>query len=209
MKQYQRLYQNYRSAYMQLVVTYYMDYQRQVRQQKNRDKNKLADLRKKILKTLDKMDENIPDEIIPIQSEELHYQVARIYGDLSKKDYMKPIMEKLVNRRNGSPLNRVEYANTFYKELNDTEQALGILEDMKVNFLQMEEMVKTRGFSNETVTKGEWSRWQKAYPEIVSSLVFIYKENNRYTDAELILFDWVGRNPNDHNAKILLNEIRK
>ena len=207
-KQTKRLLQNYRSAYMQLAVTYYMNYQRQDRKKKNRSKEKLADLKKKIIHTLDKMEQNIPENTISIQSEDLHYQVARIYGDLGEKESMKNIMEKLVNRENGRPLNRVEYANTFYKELDDTERALMILEDMRANYLQMEGMVKTRGYSKKSVKKGEWARWQKAYPEIVSSLVFIYRENNRFTDAELILSDWVDRNPTDKNAKNILDEVR-
>ena len=77
------------------------------------------------------MEQNIPGNTISIQSEDLHYQVARIYGDLDEKESMKNIMEKLVNRENGRPLNRVEYANTFYKELEDTDRALMILEDMR------------------------------------------------------------------------------
>ena len=72
----------------------------------------------------------------------------------------------------------------------------------------MEGMVKTRGYSKKSVKKGEWARWQKTYPEIVSSLVFIYRENNRFTDAELILSDWVDRNPTDKNAKNILDEVR-
>jgi len=207
-KQTMRLLQNYRSAYMQLAVTYYMDYQRQDRKKKNRSKEKLADLKKKIIHTLDKMEQNIPGNTISIQSEDLHYQVARIYGDLDEKESMKNIMGKLVNRENGRPLNRVEYANTFYKELEDTDRALMILEDMRANYLQLEGMVKTRGYSKKSVKKGEWARWQKAYPEIVSSLVFIYRENNRFTDAELILSDWVDRNPTDKNAKNMLDEVR-
>ena len=80
-KQTQRLLQNYRSEYMQLAVDYYMDYQREDRRDKNKDELKLAELRNKIIQTLDKMEQNIPVETIPIQSEDLHYQVARLYGD--------------------------------------------------------------------------------------------------------------------------------
>ena len=49
--------------------------------------------------------------------------------------------------------------------------------------------------------------WQEAYPEIISSLVFIYRENNQLTEAESILSEWVSRNPSDGNAKIL-EEVR-
>ncbi|HIA94105.1 MAG TPA: hypothetical protein EYO16_02395 [Candidatus Marinimicrobia bacterium] len=207
-KQTKRLLQNYRSAYMQLTVSYYMDYQREDRKKKNKDEEKLADLRTKVIDTLNKMNQNIPDETIPIQSEDLHYQVARIYGDLGEKESMKSIMNKLVNRKNGRPSNRVEYANSFYKELDDPATAIEILEKMRIQFLHVEGMVKTRGFGNKSVTKNDWSRWQKAFPELVSSLVYIYRKNDQLTDAELVLSDWVDRNPSDKNAQKILEEIR-
>jgi hypothetical protein len=207
-KQTKRLLQNYRSGYMQLAVFYYMDYQREGKKKKNKDENKLADLRNKVIETLNKMDKNIPDETIPIQSEDLHYQVARIYGDLGEKESMKNIMDKLISRKNSRPSNRVEYANSIYKELDDPTTAIDILEKMMIQFLQLEGMVKAQAFGRNTITKSEWNRWQKSYPEIVSSLVYMYRKTNRLMDAEIVLSDWVDRNPSDKNAKKILNEIR-
>ena len=208
-KQTKRLLQNYRSAYMQLAVTYYMDYQRENRKKKNKDEALIADLKSKIVGTLDKMNQNIPDHTIPIQSEDLHYQVARMYGDLKEHTSMRKIMDKLITRKTGKPVNRVEYANTYYKELDDTEKALEILENMRTQYLQMEGMVKTRPFSKNSVSKKDWGRWQKAFPEVVSSLVFIYRASDRMTEAELVLSDWVDRNPTDKNAKKILKEIQE
>ena len=207
-KQTKRLLQNYRSAYMQLAVTYYMEYQRKDRKKKDNLEPELKDLKSKIIQVLDRMEENIPAHIIPIQSEDLHYQVARIYGDLEEKEAMRNILENLANRPNGRPLNRVEYANTFFKELDDTEKAIAILESMRADYLRKESMLKTLGFSKKTVKKGEWGRWQKAYPEIISSLVYIYRESNQLFEAESILSDWVSRNPSDGNAKKILEEVR-
>ena len=42
------------------------------------------------------MSQNIPEETIPIQSEDLHYQVARIYGDLGEKESMRKILDQLI-----------------------------------------------------------------------------------------------------------------
>ena len=207
-KQTKRLLQNYRSAYMQLAVTYYMEYQRKDRKKKENLEPELKDLKSKITQVLDRMEENIPAHIIPIQSEDLHYQVARIYGDLEEKEAMRNILENLANRPNGRPLNRVEYANTFFKELDDTEKAIAILESMRADYLRKESMLKTLGFSKKTVKKGEWGRWQKAYPEIISSLVYIYRESNQLFEAESILSEWVSRNPSDGNAKKILEEVR-
>jgi len=207
-KQTKRLLQNYRSAYMQLAVIYYMEYQRKDNKRKNRPEDELKSLKETIVKILDKMEEKIPGDVIPIQSEDLHYQIARIYGDLDERESMETILEKLIDNENGKPLNRVEYANTFYRELNSTDRAIGILEDLRQNYMKKERMVLSKGFSNKTMRKGEWNRWEKAYPEIISSLVFIYRENNQFSDAELILSEWVQRNPSDENAKKILEEVR-
>ncbi len=91
-KQTKRLLQNYRSAYMQLAVTYYMEYQRLDRKKKNRDEGLMSSLKTKTVDVLDKMEQNIPGNTIPIQSEDLHYQVARIYGDLNEKESMREII---------------------------------------------------------------------------------------------------------------------
>jgi hypothetical protein len=36
----------------------------------------------------------------------------------------------------------------------------------------------------------------------------MYRENNKNQDAELILTEWVSRNPSDNNAKKILDEVR-
>ena len=86
--------------------------------------------------------------------------------------------------------------------------AINTLEDMRLTYLQLESMVRSRGFGNSTVRKGEWARWEKAYPEIMSSLIFIYRETNKLEEAEMLLSDWVIRNPQDDNAANILEEIR-
>ena len=207
-KQTKRLLQNYRSAYMQLAVTYYMEYQRLDRKKKNRDEDLMGSLKTKTVDVLDKMEQNIPGNTIPIQSEDLHYQVARIYGDLDEKESMRKVMEKLINRKSGKPINKVEYANTFYQELDDVDRAIDLLEKMRRDFLEIESVLSVKGFGKNSITRGKWSQWQKAYPELVNSLVYIYRKNDKLSDAEMVLSDWVSRNPNDTNAKDILTQIR-
>ncbi|MBH08912.1 MAG: hypothetical protein CMG74_00925 [Candidatus Marinimicrobia bacterium] len=203
-----RLLQNYRSAYMQLAVTYYLDFQRENRN-KEKDEKILSDLKEKTLQVLDKMSQNIPETTIPITTEELHYQVARMYGDLGRKEKMREIMDVLTEPKIKNPANRVEYANIYFKELFDTTKALLLLESMHAEFLQLEKIVSLKGFGLKSVTQNNWRQWQQAYPDIVSSLIFIYRNSNKILDAELILNDWVQRNPNDKNALKLLQEISK
>ena len=207
-KQTKRLLQNYRSAYVQLAFTYYMEYQNQLKAKSEASSEELDELKEKIILTLNKMGEKIPEKTIPIQSEDLHYQVARIYGDLGDTKSMKHIMETLLALEGGKPLNRVDYANTFYRELNDTDKALETHETMRTKFLKMEGMIRVQGFNRNTIKKRQWARWEKAYPEIVSSLVFIYRETNKLSEAEVVLSDWVSRNPADDYAKKILEEVR-
>ena len=200
-----RLLQNYRSAYMQLAVTYYMDYQKEKRK-KNPDDYILADLSSKSVAVLDQMRFNIPEETIPITSEDLHYQVARLYGDLDRKESMENIIEDLIAMEGVSPSNKVEYANVYYRELDDPETAVSILSDLQNEYSKIENMVKIKGLSS--ISSNSWKKWQKAFPDIVSSLVYIYKSTNQNNEAEGVLVDWISRFPNDSNAKKLLEEVR-
>jgi len=206
MTQVQRLFQNYRSAFMQLALTYYIDYNNQLK--RDISENELDDLKERIILVLNKMGQEIPTNTIPIQSEDLHYQVARIYGDLGEKESMRGIMEELLVREDGKPLNRVDYANTFYRELYDANRAIEILEEMNKNFLEIEDIISSKGFGENSIQKSEWNGWEKSFPEIISSLVYIYRENNRLAEAEVLLSEWIDRNPNDDNAKELLEEIK-
>ena len=200
-----RLLQNYRSAYMQLAVTYYMDYQNEKRK-KEPDEILLSDFSSKSVAVLDQMRFNIPEESIPITSEDLHYQVARLYGDLDRKDSMKGILEDLIIMEGVSPTNKVEYANVYFRELDDAETAIGILSDLQNDYFKIENLIKIQGMSS--ISTNSWKRWQKAFPDIVSSLVYIYKSTNQNNEAEGVLVEWLSRFPNDSNAKKLLEEVR-
>ena len=202
-----RLLQNYRSAYMQLAVTYYMDYQKE-KNKKSPDEYILSDLSSKAVSVLDQMRFNIPELTIPITSEDLHYQVARLYGDLGRKESMENILDELILLEGLSPKDRVEYANVYFRELNDEEKSIEILTNMKNIFLKMENMIKIKGFSNNSISRNNWNTWQKIYPDIVSSLVYIYNATNQKLEAEGVLVDWISRFPNDNNAKQMLEDLR-
>ena len=199
-----RLLQNYRSAYMQLAVTYYMDYQKEQRK-KAPNTDLLEDLSSKAVAVLDQMRFNVPESIIPITSADLHYQVARLYGDLNRKDSMADILEDLIAMKGISPSNKVEYANVYYRELDDAETAVTILSGLQNEYSKIENIIKVKGLSS--LSNNSWKNWQKAFPDIVSSLVYIYKSTSQNSAAEEVLVDWISRFPNDTNAKKLLEEV--
>jgi hypothetical protein len=149
---------------------------------------------------------NIPEGTIPITSADLHYQVARLYGDLNRKDSMEDILEDLIEMEGVSPSNKVEYANVYYRELDNSEMAVNILSDLQNEYSKIENIIKVKGFSS--ISNRSWKSWQKAFPDIVSSLVYIYKSTNQNNEAEQVLVDWILRFPEDTNAKKLLEEVR-
>ncbi len=202
-----RLLQNYRSAYMQLAVSFYLDYQKELRKKESQD-NVLSDLKEKTISVLKRMSKNIPEETIAISAAELHYQVARIYGDLGEKLEMSKIMDRLIKINTNDPKKKVEYASLYFSEFNDTSKAIELLEELHTQFIQVESMVTSKGFGLNSVSQGNWRKWQEAYPELVSSMVYMYRKSNRLSEAEIILNSWVTRNPNDLNAKKILEEIR-
>ena len=202
-----RLLQNYRSAYMQLAVSFYLDYQKELRKKESQD-IVLSDLKDKTISVLNRMSKNIPEETIAISAAELHYQVARIYGDLGEKSEMSKIMDRLIDLNTNDPKKKVEYASLYFSEFNDTSKAIELLQDLHSQFIQIESMVSSKGFGSNSVSQGNWRKWQEAYPEIVSSMVYMYRKSNRLSEAEIILNNWVLRNPNDSNAKKILEELR-
>ena len=96
----------------------------------------------------------------------------------------------------------------FFNELNDTTTSIQILEEMRNQFLQIESMVKTGGIGKNAVKKPDWDRWQKAYPDIITSLVYVYRKSGNMIDAERVLMDWIKRYPSDKNAQKILKEIQ-
>ena len=95
----------------------------------------------------------------------------------------------------------------YFSEFNDTSKAIELLEELHTQFIQVESMVTSKGFGLNSVSQGNWRKWQEAYPEIVSSMVYMYRKSNKLSEAEIILNSWVIRNPNDLNAKKILEEI--
>ena len=58
------------------------------------------------------------------------------------------------------------------------------------------------------MTQQSWDKWQRMYGEIVSSLVLTYRSTESWEPMESILNEWLVRNPNDFNAKEMLNEVQ-
>ena len=201
-----RLLQNYRSAYMQLAVHYFMDYQKLPKDQKEGDKGK--SLQAKVLLILDEMNENIPDNTIRMDSKELYYQMGRLYFGVGQKNKLRDVLNNLLLREDISIKDRLDYGQSYLVELDEPDIAKNIYETLYNSFNNTERIVQTRGLESAGLSSKSWRQWQNNYSNIVSHLVIAYQKLDMNVEAETVLTGWLERNPSDRQAKKLLDELK-
>ena len=192
-----RLLQNLRSAYMQLAAFHYMAF----KDNENGDKDKAALHREKALEVMAKMQDNIPEKTIRFDSKDLYYQVGRLFGELGNKDELRRIIDNLMMRNDLTIRDRVDFGQVYISQLDSFEIGLAIFEALYADFKQIEN-------GDLRVTQKKMEEWRKNFTQIVSSLVFTYKQLDQYSEAEAILGDWLDNNPNDPVAQKLLEDLK-
>ena len=203
-----RLLQNYRSAYMQLAVHYFFDYQK-LNRKEDADPEEVEMLRLRVKETLDQMEKNLPERTIAIESKDLYFQIGQIYSEIGEKVRLRHILDNLESRRNLSVQDRIRYGQTYIQDLEDYEKAKRIFKDLYDSYLEIENAVKSSGLRRTGINQKTWNEWQKNYGDIVSTLVLTYQEMNMKSEAELVLTSWLERNPGDINAKKMLEDVQK
>ncbi len=198
-----RLLQNIRSAYMQLAASYYMTF-RELRKDNKKDSKEAQEAKTNTLAVMAKMEDNIPVHTIPFDSKDLYYQVGRIYGDLGDKTRLKEIMDELMARKDLTLRDQIDFGQVYISELNEYELGKSIFEKLYFSFLEAERAFKNGQYGN---TKS-WEQWKGSYSQIVSSLVYTYKNMGLNDDAQIIITEWLERNPKDPVAKELLEELQ-
>ena len=202
-----RLMQNYRSGYLQLAVVYYFEYEDLI--DKNSSKSTVETARQKVLSVLQKMDQNLPQETIPVTTNDHYFQIGHLYSRIGEKEVFKSILDDLNNRDNVAVEERLKFGQAYIQELDDFNSALNIFEGIYEDYLNVENLVKTKGIKKAGLTQATWDRWQRLYGEIVSSLVLTYRSLDAWEPMETVLEDWLARNPNDFNAKEMLIDVQK
>jgi len=201
-----RLMQNYRSGYLQLAIVYYFDYQDLISQ--NSSPKEIEDARQKVIEVLDKMEQNLPQETIPITTNEHLFQIGHLYSRIGEKETFRNILEDLTTRENTSASDKLKYGQAYIQELDDYNAAVLIFKDLYDSYNNLENYIRTNGFKKAGLTQNSWDRWQMLHAEIVSSLVMSYRQLEMWAPLASVLEDWVKRNPNDTNAKQILEEAR-
>lgn len=197
-----RLLQNYRSAYMQLAVHHFMEFQRL--QAANKDSAEAS--RKKAEMVLDKMAENLPVNTIRMENRDLYYQVGRLYHGIGNDSKYKEILLELVNRKGNTVRYNLEYAQS-YMEMKEYHSSLLLLNDLYSDYQELETKILDGGQNRKNINKKLWNQYRKYYPEIVSSLVINYRKLEMNEEAKELLSSWLEKNPKDKEAKKLLDEL--
>ena len=99
------------------------------------------------------------------------------------------------------------YGKTFIQSLEDFEESKLIFETIYQNYKVIERAISKRGFTATKISQAEWNEWQKSLPEIIYLLFLSYKNLEMYTEAKILLEEWIDKNPADNNAQQLLEEI--
>lgn len=198
-----RLLQNYRSAYLQLAVHHYFNYQKLKQGQATEEAEKE---RVTVLAVLDQMALNLPEETIPIPSNDLNYQIGQIYSQVGEKDRFRTILDKLSSKERISLDDKIRFGQTYMQELKDYEKAINIFEEMNGHYRSLEESYRK---NPKSVSAKSWKKWDTVYPEIISSLVLAYQGVGEDKKAELVLNEWLDRNPADNTARKMLDDLNK
>ena len=193
-----RLLQNLRSAYMQLAGYYYMKF----RDSELIDGEIAETHRKKGLEVLNRMQDNIPEKTIRYDSKELHYQLARLYGELGNKNELERVMGLLIERKDLSIQDKVEYGQVYLAQLDSLEKGRIIFEGLYNEFKSVESGARL-------TSQREIDQWRNYFVQIVSSLIFAYKNLEMYDQAESVVNEWLSKNPDDPVAKKLLNDLKQ
>ena len=193
-----RLLQNLRSAYMQLAGYYYMKF----RDIELTDGEIAETHRKKGLEVLNRMQDNIPEKTIRYDSKELHYQLARLYGELGNKNELERVMGLLIERKDLSIQDKVEYGQVYLAQLDSLEKGRIIFEGLYNEFKSVESGTRL-------TSQREIDQWRNYFVQIVSSLIFAYKNLEMYDQAESVVNEWLSKNPDDPVAKKLLNDLKQ
>jgi len=103
---------------------------------------------------------------------------------------------------------RVGYGQSYLVELDEPAVARDIFETLYNSYNEAELIVQTRGLEKAGLSSKSWKQWQNNYSNIVSHLVIAYQRLEMEAEAETVLTGWLDRNPNDRQAKKLLDEIK-
>ncbi len=162
------LLQNYRSAFLRLTNYYQtMD---------------SPDGKEKAIGVLDKMEEFIPEKVIPLTNYQLSLNFGRLYKDVGRPEELERRIDNILETTNLAPYDKMFMAQTYFHELN--------------NMAKAESLAKSVVAENPNFVQG------------YSWLVSLYSQSKEYDKGIALMEEWLKKVPNDPNAMRQLSELK-
>ena len=157
---------NYRSGFIQLADHYLRKGQK-----------------KEALATLERMEEMIPEEKVPIDDYRISLQVGLMYLSLGKPEELERRLNWILARKNLTPNAKFDCAVAFFQYLKNDKKA----EEISLGLLaENPDLVQAR-----------------------SLLVEIYRKRKEYEKGISLVKDWMERHPEDTDAVRVLEQLQK
>jgi len=133
--------------------------------------------------TLDEMSEAVPEETIPFTNADIFLEIGRMYAQAGRPDILRERLgETLDNPRLGIQ-RKIRYASLYVSTLNDFETADSIFTEIY----------------QENPENGQ----------VIGSLLRIYEEQKRWSDAYELVNNWMQNHPDDQNARQMLQRYER
>jgi tetratricopeptide (TPR) repeat protein len=164
------LLQNYRSAFLRLINYYQI-------------KSKTDESAKeKVITVLDKMNEVMPEEVVPLRNHQLSLNFGRIYYDFGRPEELRKRLDRALKHERLGPMDRLymaEYYSQYLKDDVTTESLASSVLDQNPNFAQ-----------------------------IYGWLVSYYSRTKQYDKGIEILQKWLAKHPTDKQAQQQLASLQ-
>jgi tetratricopeptide (TPR) repeat protein len=208
-----RLLQNYRSAYMQLATHYLTTnrpgtaiYNASAPTQETLAKfDELAD-QDKVLFVLDCMERYLPEEVVPINQDEITLHLGRLYSDLGRPEELRRRLDRLAGEENLSAEKHMRYGAVYLQWLGDTVSASRHFDEaLKINSspetkLEMASAYRQMRQKERAVALLDEIRSGPMTSDLALKVGMTYSQLGMDQAAQEIFQDMLTKNPNDGAA---------
>jgi len=219
----QKLVQNYRSAFLQLAYHYSsmmpggsvppIPYESLADRVAHFDELQPG---QKIQVILDQMEAEIPEEIIPITSNELVIQLGLMYHNVGRDEELRQRMDGLRQRTDLSFLDGLRVGSVYLQYLRDDSAAEHIFDRVLQEYPESNSYLRVGTLYFQT---GSAARAEKYFDQAlaldpqngqaVGGLLRVYDETQNWGKAVQMLEDWLKNHPQDASARSELQNYRQ
>lgn len=208
-----RLLQNYRSAFLQLA-TYYLEQDRPGTEiyghSKPTDENlghfyQFSD-RDKVLFIMDQMDKIIPEDVIPISSEEIVLHIGRLYADLGRPEELRRRVDRMASRSHLTPEQLFRYGAVYLQWVGDTSAAekqfskVLKLDSSPEMMMEVAAAYRQMGLNERAISLLDELQSKPMSADLMLKVATTYLQLNQLDKAEQLYQDLSLRNSNDGAA---------